>query len=257
MRKLLISGVVIVLVTTACQALTLISSDIDDVIRELGISVWKGEKTKREMVVEVEALARKYKNLVEAAPPDHPYSLSPDVKRCISALRSLGDMGDNHSLPVFEEMVGSVNWVIRFNGIANYVRVAGVIGSLPFIENVPTDPDYPHAHRHRVYLALEQEIHKNPLSPKDIRTMCAFLLERIQKEDLCAQNADGILCNHLPEYANSIQRMAVAERLSKSGNERFKNLWSAVKTEIEKTPANERKDFRTKGELLDPERKEE
>jgi len=44
---------------------------------------------------------------------------------------------------------------------------------------------------------------------------------------------------------------------SKSDNEYRRKYGQTIKEEIEKIPASERKDFRAKDELLDPERKEE
>ena len=210
MRKLLTSGIVTVLMAASCQAKLLrASNEVDHRVGELRQSVQRGEITERDLLLEVEALARKHRVLAEASPDAKTYFPTSDTERCLSALIILEKIGDKHSLPLFVEMAGSSDWIIRFNGIANYIKVAGIIGSLPFIENVPTDPDYPNANRLRVYLELEQEIDKTPLSSEDTKKMCAFLLERIQKEEACAQNADAIICNHLPDYANSIQRMAV------------------------------------------------
>jgi hypothetical protein len=51
-----------------------------------------------------------------------------------------------------------------------------------------------------------------------------------------------------------VQREVFADQLLKSGNEYQKGLARNMKDEMEKTPKEKRKDFRAKGELLDPDR---
>jgi len=65
---------------------------------------------------------------------------------------------------------------------------------------------------------------------------------------------DKVLCENLPGYSTSNQREMAAETMLKSENDFVRGMGNSIKTEIEKTPKEKRKDFKAKGELLDPER---
>ena len=238
MKKLMINSMIVVVMATSCQASGGIHwSDLEPAIVWLQESVRKGEMTERGLRLEAEALARKHRILAEASPDAKPHFSTPDTKRCLSALNLLRRIGDKQSLPLFAEMAGSSDWIIRFNGIANYVKIAGVVGSLPFVENVPADPDSPDANRHRAYQALEQEILRYPLSAEEIKKICAFMLGRKNPEsDEMVRWLDGKLNEHVPDYIDSVHRKKVAERLAKSNREAVRNYWAAVKGEIKNAP---------------------
>jgi hypothetical protein len=86
-----------------------------------------------------------------------------------------------------------------------------------------------------------------------MRKVYAFMLEKVQAEEDLAELLDAPLVNRIPGYSTSVQRAEIAERLAVStSNEYRRKLWTLKKEEIAKTPAHERKDFRAKGELLDP-----
>ena len=275
MKKLTLGGMTAVLLAVSCQASEAGTNEVDAIALRLQESVQKGEITKREAVLELESLARKYRDLVDANKDSF------DFRRCQSALKALHGFDDKHSLPLFEEMTESVHFVLRYYGMVGYVRVAGVVDALPFIESLVKKPHvagyyYP-AYMTLIAIAynehiLLKEIYRHEphppapeskLSPTERKKVFTFMLEKVQVEnESVVKLLDETLSKHLPRYATSIQRMEVVERLAKSdkvnfSGERISDYWKPIKEEIEKTPANERKDFRAKGELLDPERKEE
>jgi hypothetical protein len=86
-----------------------------------------------------------------------------------------------------------------------------------------------------------------------------FLLESVEKEKAgdTVKMIDQVLCETLEGYSASVQREKVADRMVKAGPEYSRPHFEAVKAEIEKTPTAKRKDFTAKGELLDPEPKNE
>ena len=86
--------------------------------------------------------------------------------------------------------------------------------------------------------------------------MCAFLLEKTQTEEAGVEELfDMLLIKYLPGYETSVQRLEAMERLAASANEYRRKYGQPRKEELEKIPVEKRKDFRAKGELLDPERK--
>jgi len=223
-------------------------------------------------------LARKHRELADTVtfPKGTPLSttLTPDVEQCRSALWALRKMGDRQSLPLFEEISLAEHWLIRADAISAYIKVAGPVDALPFIDRIEkrTASSYnKRFDRTGAYLTLGELTYNEwvspevapfvsvmprtlpVLSPEDKKKVSSFALEKIQteKDGRIIEVLDQILCEHLADYKTSVQRLAMAERFPEG------NYWKAAKEEIEKIPANERKDFRAKSELLDPERKEE
>ena len=282
MRKLMVMSIVTTLVVTIGQSRSIWRTDVDGIAVQLRQSVQKGEMTKRDAVLEMEALARKYKAIFETTPRDDDGMRSTVANdahdRCTSALIALHGFEDRHSLPLFEEMTGSGDWVIRMYGMTGYVRVAGAVDSLPFVEGISKTPgwgvlDYSPAYGALIAIAFNELLpfgkiyspvvstprpSPTELSPAEKRKVHTFMLEKVQTEQPGIVKAlDEALAKHLPGYSNSVQRMEIAERLAKSEEvdligKRISDRWKPIKEEIEKTPANERKDFRAKGDLLDP-----
>jgi len=285
MRKLVLMSMVTTLAVT-CQSRTFTHTDVDDLAKQLRQSVQKGEMTKRDAVLEMEALVRKYKNIFDTTPRDDGgvrSAVANDAhNRCSSALKALHGFDDKHSLPLFEEMAESEDFPLRFYGMAGYVRVAGAVDAIPFIERLVNNPrmegDYDPAYGALIAIAFnERDFFRklyspvlptplpqpSDLTPAEKRKVHTFMLEKMQTErEVIVRRLDEALAKHLPDYAASVQRKEVAERFAKSdtldfsGN-RVSDHWKTIKDEIEKTPAEKRKDFRARGELLDPERKEE
>jgi len=173
--------------------------------------------TKRDAVIEMETLARKYSALVNESLSDSPYSRPPDLNRCISALQTLGDLCDRHSLPLFEEIVtGAKHDTICICAMSNYFRVAGTLEDfLPFIERVVTNPSSPEFGRRIAYQSLDGLIQGKgapPPSSEDIAKICVFMLgwEKAESGEM-VRRLDGLLNQHIPGYKNSVQRKEVAE----------------------------------------------
>jgi len=262
MKKLMSIGIAVVLAVNTGLSFTPINSDPDGVVKRLWESVKRGEMTERELLLEVEALARKYRALVDASLgfDDNPLTQSPEYDRCRGALMVLKEIGDRHSLPLFEEMTTSKHLDIRTRGFDGYAQVAGAVDYLQLIERLPDKPMEKTKYFSRpdfstAYLVLGWEIERKPPSPKEMEKICTFLLEKVQTEEGGIIQKDTLLCTHLLGYKTSVQRMAMVERFTNSNSEYQKTLWNAAKEEIEKVPVNQRKDFRAKGELLDPEKK--
>jgi len=275
MKKVIMGGITAVLLTASCWASMPLGSDLDTAIDQLRESVRKGEMTEQDLRLEIEALARKHRDLADAnltfpTGASLP-AISPDVERCRSALLALGKMDDKQSLPVFEELSLSAHWIIRTCAIFGYVEVAGLMDALPFIDKITKDSRYTRSDLFCAYRGLERlfeneheqdiNIRRPPpvLSPAEWKKFHLFMLEKIQtsENESAVELMDNMLNKQLSGYSTSVQRLAVVERLAQSSNEYRRKYGEPIKAEIEKVPANQRKDFRAKSELLDPERKEE
>ena len=287
MRKVVTSGAIVMLAAVCLATQTRGPNEVDKLAVQLRQSVQKGEMTKRDAVLEMEALARKYKDIFETTPLSNNgvrTAVANDAHdRCISALKALHGFDDRHSLPLFEEMTGSEEGVISMYGMVGYVRGAGAVDSLPFVEGITKKPGwgvlkYSPAYGALIAIAFNDRLFFNKfysptvptprpspteLSPAEKRKVHTFMLEKVQTEnEWIGKLLDEALAEHLPGYSNSVQRMEIAERLAKSEEvdligKRISDRWKPIKEEIEKTPANERKDFRAKGDLLDPDRQTE
>jgi len=259
-----------------------IQEEADVGVKRIKDAVEKGEMTEADAVHEMAEMARRYRDLAEkdfvipfrGVPPYVP----PDAYRCFSMLRGLTGFSANSTLPIFEEMSLSKCEIIRINGMSRYIEVVGAASAFPFIDKLAKDPRYTVDDRHYAYRALvrlarDYEIPESKemiqrygykhlpaptdrplppkLSPEDMCKVYTFILERIQTEanEDIGRTLDWLLTIQLPDYITSVQRLTVAEKFGGLG------YWKAAKDEIEKVPASERKDFRVKGELLDPERK--
>jgi len=74
-------------------------------------------------------------------------------------------------------------------------------------------------------------------------------------DDYTVKSWDELLAAQLPGYKTSVQRAEFVERLAKSDDEYTKKYVKEAKAEIDKVPVKKRKDFRAKGELLDPKKR--
>ena len=165
---------------------------------------------------------------------------------------------EDSSVPPFLEEVsfGAGGEWTRKNAVYAYIDLTGT-NSVPFLRKLMADGRYaksnftfPLAEFLRI-LEKGQEINDESL---------AFLLEFVEKNEFThnVRYVDRTLCKILPGYLNSVQRLAVAKWHSENGDpfsDATKGYFSEAKRAIEKIPESERKDFRAKGELLDPERR--
>lgn len=91
---------------------------------------------------------------------------------------------------------------------------------------------------------------------KEKEKFSTYLLEQVEVEndDETICKMDAMLSLYLPDYKSSIQRLRLYQRVQTSGSDFSKQYFAKIKSEIEETPKDKRKDFRANGELLDPER---
>jgi len=259
--------------TSTCLSTLLVHPEADVDIGRVTEAAKKGETTQEDAIQELMAMARKRRDLVEADLP-----ISPDASSCVRVLDTLVELKDKSTLPVFEEMSLSTNEGIRRSGIRGYIIVTGAADALPFIEGLAKDSRYTEHDRYYAYNRLaffvrgpytyEEGIkmgdflkvaaHPPPQPPPEIlEKVHVFMLEKTQTDnnENIVKELDQLLAKQLSGYATSLQRMQTVEKFAETCKEHWRNYWEAAKEEIEKTPVNERKDFRAKGGLLDPERK--
>jgi len=257
MKKLAAVGVIAMLAFT-CHPETRRTSDVDEIAWRLkALAQGDGEYDRITALLSLEALARQYRQRAEEAPAkieksgyEHP---KPDANRCWRMLCVLAEIGDKRSLSLFEEMTASTERFIRFTAVTGYITVAGVMDSLPFIGRLMENPLYTNHERELFYVDLWRRIGASP-RPEDEK-ICDLMLKRSLVEEGGAMTTlDRLLCERLPGYSTSVQRSEFINRAFQSGTEGERNYWNPHKETMDKVPANERKDFRAKGELLDPER---
>lgn len=205
---------------------------------------------------EINSLVRQYKNASEDfSGGKTEVQRNSDAFYCLSLLQVLAKSGDRKNLPLFEEMAISSNDMVRFNGYIAYVRVVGT-DAVPFIEKIIKTPHFNGLDQYRIYRVLGEQIKKEKKeSPdKDLSKQYAYLLAKAVHTEIRSDIIDKILCENLPEYSTSIQRELAAETMMKSSNDYLRGMGDTIKSEIEKAPRKNRKDFKSKGELLDPDR---
>lgn len=289
MKKAMMTGMIAMMAAAAYPCdLWFEAKDISQRIKE---SVRKGEMTKEEATRELEGKAREYRKLSEENPPQNrswadDYAYVPNYVdpyydyQSVHMLRTLIELNGKTSLPLVEEMaLTSTVEDLRRGTMRLYIYTVGATDSLPFVDRLLKSPNYlagTGSERLNVYNALRGDIEEPKERMIDVSEwiynlrarlarpsgekmgkICAFLLEKAQTEEsIAAKVIDEMLCDYLSGYAASVQRTEAAERLSESDDERVKTYWRPVKEKIGNTPVKRRKDFRAKGELLDPKRKE-
>ena len=169
--------------------------------------------------------------------------------------------GDLSSLPLIDEAHSTLNypWVREASACA-YIRLAGA-DSVPFIRRLMADNRYTGSSFSPVLSLYLKEFRKaTGINDEPL----VFLCELAEKgENIThAAMADEELSKTLPGYSTSVQRLSTARRFAPKDasagtlpNHDFRKKFHDVKEEIEQIPESERKDFRAKGELLDPERR--
>ena len=184
---------------------------------------------------------------------------------------------DIEQLPFLEKMSrSSSDHEICTWSAGSYIGIAGT-NALPFIRKTIEDNK---VNPHRIVQVFSRKLSSLPAVDDE---SLAFLYGALEKESdvYTAQLVDEGLCKMLSGYSNSVQRLAVAERFitparpanptreeqiawlrmppeerqAELSKDNARKYWTPIKNEIEKVPADKRKNFRAKGELLDPERK--
>jgi len=210
-----------------------------------------------EAISEMSSMAREYKRLSEDTSEKVTERMRQIGRVRLSAVIGfLGRLEDRSALPLFEEMTSASNGNTHVYAVEAYIRVAGV-DSVPFIKRMLDDERLNSVDHGRIYEVfgrqLEAAKQKGNIS---IEPCQRFLLEETKKEHTGdgGKQLDKLLNRVLPDYTNSLQRIEAAEWFIKNGSSYHKNYFGNIKTEIEKTPKAKRKDFKAKGELLDPDK---
>jgi hypothetical protein len=213
--------------------------------------------TQAEAIAEMTALAREYRKLSEdfseGVTDRRRVNEEMRTRRVLSLIAGFSDLS---TLPFFEEMAGATNTSIRLHGSWCYIRVAGV-DSLSFIKELLDDDRLNSMDHWKIYETFGKQVEIAAKKGNiNIEPCQRFLLEETKKEHTGdgGKQLDIILCKLLPDYTNSIQRIEAVQWFVQNGSSYHKNYFGNIETEIEKTPKEKRKDFKAKGELLDPER---
>ena len=175
-----------------------------------------------------------------------------------SMLRLLGVAGDPSALPFLEEMSFALSnrWVCMDASDA-YVSLA-TTNSVPFIRKVMADRR-PAGTGLSFTGTLNHFIQVLKNTPDINDESLAFLCEFVEVDGYApnVRKVDEFLCAKLLGYSNSVQRLTAMRRHLEYDSTWVREYFTSAKEAIEKIPENERKDFRTKGGLLDPDRKKE
>jgi len=183
--------------------------------------------------------------------------------KCGWMLAVLLTAGDVSSLPFIEETsLGISNQWVRNDFINAYISFANT-NAVPFLSRIKTDSRYMKSDFPSALVYFLQVLKKVPEVNDE---SFIFLYEIAEKDDnsYYIQHVDEALCEMLSGYSNSVQRLvAMRQHVDKSipvtspSAARLRNYFRNAKEEMEKIPEPQRKDFRAKGELLDPDRKKE
>ncbi len=186
-----------------------------------------------------------------------PKKLAKEIMKCNCVFSVFGKMEDRSVLDFLEQKSTHSNELIRVDSSVAYVRIAG-IDAISFIERKRSDGRFSELDLcklfdfFRIRITREKGNNNNCAVNKALQ----FLLTTLETENNgeIASRLDKMLSDLLADYNESLQRFQVMERLSKHENAYYRNLFKAKLLEIEKTPKEKRKDFKAKGEILDPDR---
>jgi len=211
--------------------------------------------TQEEAITEMSAIAREYRRLSEDSSDKVTDRMRKNGRMRLSAVIGfLAGFSDRSVLPLFEEMLVASNESTRVYAVIAYIKVAGP-DSAPFIQKAFEK----HPNLLMEYTVIEEfgrqlKKAKSNSPDKDLSASHIFLLQQVQEGKCRGDILDKVLCENLPDYSTSIQREMAAETMMNSENEYLRGMGNNIKTEIQKTPKEKRKDFRVKGEILDPAR---
>lgn len=165
--------------------------------------------------------------------------------------------GDKQNLNFLAQTSQATNKYIRAESACAYIRLAGV-ESLPFVKGTFTNDVYTGYDREVIFKTFNRILKedKEKLASKKMDQIHSFYFEVLQNErdGGCVALIDNTLCEALDEYKYSLQRLACVTRFTENGNTYYKHHFGKIKDEIEKTPKEKRKDFKAKGDLLDPDK---
>ena len=166
------------------------------------------------------------------------------------------------TLALIRECSFSTDSVVSDCAVASYVAVAGG-DSVPFLREYVAGGGDGRSRRLSRNLRWDIKKFKERNKNDDAAGLNAFLLELLHKEERWGnvESIDEALCMTLDGYEQSVQRAQAIQKCSaemrKTNNTVAQERYRKTQAEVEKTPENARKDFRSKGELLDPDRLKE
>ena len=182
------------------------------------------------------------------------------TRYCRKLLTFMSHTKDPSALPYLELKSTSADRDIRETASRGVVNVLG-IEAISFLRKIERDGTHTPREFYSLYETFGRRVRMEKKNNPKARLDDAhqFLLESVEKEKAgdTVKMIDQVLCETLEGYPASVQREKVADRMVKAGPEYSRPHFEAVKAEIEKTPTAKRKDFTAKGELLDPEPKNE
>jgi len=172
--------------------------------------------------------------------------------------------GDRGFLPCIEKLgTESVDWRVRVAAVQTHVALCG-FDSFPFVKRAVAAAMSPSTQRERdcryyiIDAFLNPRWESPPMPEGHIAEVCRWLLEQIGavNDILLLELYDGYLLKHLPGYAHSRQRLALASREdldeTDCGGNRRENLVIAVKAHFDTVPPSERTDLRIRYPGLPP-----
>ena len=177
--------------------------------------------------------------------------------KCNCVFSLLGKLEDYSVLDFLEQKSIHPNELIRVDSSVAYVRIAG-IDAIPFIEKKRRDGQFSERGLCKLFDVFKTHIAKKKRNNDEyaVNKAIRFLMTTLENENNgeIASHLDKMLDVFLTDYNMSLQRFQVMERLAKHENVYYRNLFATILNEIEKTPKEKRKDFKARGELLDPDR---
>ena len=163
------------------------------------------------------------------------------------------------TLALIQECTFSKDSIVFDYAVDTYVSIAGG-DSVPFLRELAARGGGGRSGRLSSNLRTFFSAYEKNNRTDDAAKLHAFLLELLQTGDDWGDvhSLDRVLCDTLDGYAKSVQRAQAIQRFSekmqKTNNTDDQERHRKVQADVEKTPVKERKDFRAKGELLDPDR---
>jgi len=208
------------------------------------------------------ALAEYYNSKLK--PGVHPSQQNGWNSVCSGLLGLMRQSGDRDCfLPTIEKLgMASADGTVRESAVINHVGMCG-FDSFPFMKRVmtekPTRTLMERDDRCRMVNAFLNPTAwwKFPLSEEQAAEIYQYLLEQIRVMDdaILLKLYDMYLVAHLPEYAHSRQRLALASRedVDETGFEGwFTGHIAPVKAEIDAIPPSKRTDLRIRYPSLPP-----
>lgn len=166
-----------------------------------------------------------------------------EAMKCNCMLSFLSSAGDLSVLPFLENKCKSTNDYIRIDASLAYIRLAGT-NSAALLRRAAADKRYSERDRYRMYREFGAQIRASKQKNPDAKLVAAYqcLLDLAEKEELgdAAKMLDQVVCDAIEGYKTSVQREQVARRLSRSGDEYYKNHFNKIKNEIEQVPVAKR-----------------